>query len=250
MRSNSFTSISVLSAALALAAGPAWSADTGVTDQLVQTRKNVTILHLKMEEANALAELNALQSLATPQDWARHEAEQEAKKQSTAAQQSLSPYGMPAPSGFGAPASQPATAAVKAPAVSVMPEVVAVFGTGKALYAAIRYPSGAAADVRVGDHLETGHTVTRISANQVSVKKGSKTQVLGSYSGRSARSVQAVNPVANAPIRLHGPGVVPIPSPAPLGAPSMPPPSSLPAQVGPSPNNLNAEPGSSAAELF
>lgn len=60
----------------------------------------------------------------------------------------------------------------------VLPTVVAIFGSGKSMYATLRQPDGLVVDVQAGDHLSDGFRVAGVSINEVRLRKAGSDNVI------------------------------------------------------------------------
>ena len=81
--------------------------------------------------------------------------------------------------------------------VEIPPQVLAIFGVNKSLYASLVYPNGVRQDVRAGDDIEGGYRVKSITPSRVTLSKEGKMVPLRIFAGMTADK----EPSARAPRR-------------------------------------------------
>jgi len=64
-----------------------------------------------------------------------------------------------------------------------MPQVISIYGTGKTLYAVLRYPSGLQVDVRPRENLDGDYVVKSITTSRVVLSRADKEYVLRAHTG-------------------------------------------------------------------
>lgn len=68
------------------------------------------------------------------------------------------------------------------------PYLLAIYGVDKKLYASVRYRNGLTQDIRVGEVIDGGFKVSRITATDVTLTRNGVTQVLSTFPGVNAVS--------------------------------------------------------------
>jgi len=160
MSNNKFAALSLALALGGLVASPA-QAQTTVLD-LEQAQGKTALLRSQIEETKALLELKQLQLELQKSVQEAADAQVEGAK----------------PAAKVGAGSSPAAALAEAP-----PQVLAIFGVDKALYASLQYPNGVRQDVRVGDEIDGGYRVRQITSNRVVLTRSGQDINLRIFSG-------------------------------------------------------------------
>lgn len=147
-----------------------------VLDELIQSRKRVTITQLKSEEIHALIELNDLEQMKTVDAWEKKAQQANAQSSSEASpggdlSSALASLMRPSP-------TPPAPVLGGAGPTGLVPTLIGISGSGTAVHARVRYPWGTEAQVQQGDDLETGHKVVKVSPKELVLSRAGKQTTL------------------------------------------------------------------------
>lgn len=146
----------ILSAALALSVSGQATAneEANPTGEIGKTQTNTALIQAKIAEMKAQKELDALQRSLVVES-------ESLKKVEASAVRSEHPTEPP-------------------------PQVLAIFGTGKSLYASLMYPNGLRQDVRTGDEIEGGFRVASITPSRVRLSRSGIEYTLRIFAGMAA----------------------------------------------------------------